>query len=386
MNNVLLAVAIAAVLGLTGFLLWWFMFRNGSKSSGKIKEYMLPMKENVDKRILKEKEKTTRGSDSAVVPKVVYATYHDIDLVPQRVIEDLKRYCHGYKVEVCGYRSCEDFLYRYYGPDVMQLFRELDPSKKSRLWALCRLYVGGGYYLDIRRKFDGYVSNLPSSTKTVNICHKGQDLVALSAKPKAPELWSLIERYFPKTGNNPQEIHIADYDAPSQVHRDFPLEFRSSVDELIYRHRNLPDVDPQKVDLPVLYINMDKHKERRKSMEAQLKGVTSVTRIPGVLVTDKEHQSLPPHSVTKGELGCAMAHRNAWKTFMENKDWEKVLILEDDAALKLSSRWRESLSRIQAPAFLAQGATGYILDRPTAEYLLQEFQRSNINIGVDSWI
>jgi hypothetical protein len=387
MSKVLLAIAVAAVLGLTGFLLWWFMFRNGSKSSGRIKEYMLPMKENVDKRILKEKEKTREGADSAVVPKVVYATYHDIDLVPHRVIEDLKRYCHGYKVEVCGYRSCEDFLYKYYGPDVMQLFRELDPSKKSRLWALCRLYVDGGYYLDIRRKFDGHVSNLPSSTKTVNISHKGQDLVALSAKPKAPELWSLIERHFPNTGNNPQEIHIAEYDAPSQVRRDFPLGFRSGVDELIYRHRNLPDVDPQKVDLPVLYINMDKHKERRKSMEEQLKGVTSVTRIPGVLVTDKKHQPLPPSGITKGELGCFMAHRNAWQTFMDNEDWEKVLILEDDAALRLSSRWRRRLSELQTPVFLAQGGTAYILDRKTGKYLLDRLNKRPIfDIPVDSWM
>jgi FkbM family methyltransferase len=386
MSKVLLAIAVAAVLGLTGFLLWWFMFRNGSKSSGRVTEYMPPVKESVDKRILKEKEKTREGADSAVVPKVVYATYHDIDLVPHRVIEDLKRYCHGYKVEVYRHQSCEDFLYKYYGADVVQLFRELDPSTKSGLWALCRLYVDGGYYLDIREKFSGHISDLPSVTKTLNMFYRGQNPVALSSRPKAPALWNLIMGHFAKAEVIQQEGHVVRHDIATQAHKDFPVRFNSSVDELVYRHHNLPMVDPKKIDVPVLYINMDKHKERRKFLEAQLEGVANVTRVPGVLVTDRKHHPLPPHSVTNGELGCAMAHRNAWQTFVDNKDWEKVLILEDDASLKLSSRWRESLSRIQAPSFLAQGTTGYVLDRQTAKYLLQEFKRSTIDIGVDGWM
>lgn len=386
MNKVLLATLIAAVLGLTGFLLWWFMFRDESKSSGRTKEYMAPVKESVDKRILKEKENITGGSDSVVIPKVVYVTCHDIDLVPQRVIEDLKRYCHGYKVEIYRHQSCEEFLYKYYGPDVMQLFGELDPSTKSRLWALCRLYVDGGYYLDIRKKFNGHISDLPSATETVNMFYTGQNPVALSSRPKAPTLWNLIMAYFAKAEVIQEEGYIVRHDIATQAHKDFPIKFNSSVDELVYRHHNLPMVDPKKIDVPVLYINMDKHKKRRKFIEAQLEGVTSVTRVPGVLVTDKKHRPLPPHSVTKGELGCAMAHRNAWQTFLGNKDWEKVLILEDDASLKLSSRWREPLSHIQAPSFLAQGTTGYILDRKTAEYLLQAFERSSIYIGIDGWM
>ena len=385
--KVLITLAIIAVLGLTGFLVWWFKFRNKSDEylHKRVKEYIPPVKEDVHKKISEDKD-NSEVSNRVEIPKVVYLTYHDIDMIPPQVIEDLKKYCHGYKVEIYRHQSCEDFLYKYYGADVMQLFGELDPSKKSTFWALCRIYVNGGYYLDIRKKFTGRISDLPSSTKTVNMSHKELNLVALSSKPKVPALWNLIMSYFTKTKVIPQEGHIVHYDTPTQVYRDFPVEFTSSVDELVYRHHNLPVVDPKKIDVPVLYINMDKHKERRKFLEAQLEGVTSITRVPGVLVTDKQHHPLPPNSVTKGELGCAMAHRNAWQTFMDNKDWEKVLILEDDASLKLSARWKDSLSHLHGPAFLGQGATAYILDRPTAEYLLQEFQMNIIDEGVDSWM
>jgi len=382
--KVLITLAIIAVLGLTGFLVWWLKFRSKSKYLHKrVKEYRPPVKEDVHKKIVQENNNTTEEPNSLVPPKVVYLSYHDIDMIPHKVIEDLKKYCHGYKVEIYRHQSCENFLYKYYGPDVMQLFRELDTSKRSAFWALCRIYVDGGYYLDIRKKFTGHISDIPSSTKTVIT---GRNIVALSAKPRAPELWNLIMNYFPNTRVSPQEEQLVHYDSPIQVYRNFPLKFTSSVDELVYRHHNLPDVDPKKIDIPVLYINMDKHKERRKFMEGQLEGVTSITRVAGVLVTDKEYQNIPPHSVTKGELGCAMAHRNAWKIFMDRSDWVKVLILEDDACLKLSSRWKDSLSHLHVPAFLGQGATAYILDRPTAEYLLQEFQRNNIDEGVDSWM
>ena len=384
--KVLIAFVIVVILGLIGFLVWWlFKFRNHQPPfvHRRTKAYRLLVQADVHKRI--DENKINSGKRNRVaIPKVVYLTYHDIDMIPPHVIENLKRYCNGYKIEIHGDQSCDDFLYKYYGPDVMQLFRELDQVKRTTFWALCRIYVDGGHYLDIRKEFVGHVSNLPSSN-TVNMSHKGRDIVALSSKSKAPELWNLIMNYFPKTKITSQEEHIVNYDDPTQVYSNFPLKFKSSVDELIYRHHNLPDVDPQKLDIPVLYINMDKHKERRKFIEAQLNGVTSVTRVPGVLVTDKKHKPLPPHSVTNGELGCAMAHRNAWQTFMD-KDWEKVLILEDDASLKLSSRWRESLSHIQTPAFLGQGATGYILDRSTAEYLLQEFESSTVDAGVDSWM
>ena len=385
--KVLIALAIIAVLGLTGFLVWWFKFRNKSKYLHKrVKEYIPPVKEDVHKKITEDKD-NSEVSNSVEIPKVVYLTYHDIDMIPPQVIEDLKKYCHGYKVEIYRHQSCEDFLYKYYGADVMQLFGELDPLKKSTFWALCRIYVNGGYYLNIRKKFTGHISDLPSSTKTVNMSHKGRNLVALSSKPRAPELWNLIMSYFPKIKVIQQEGHIVHYDIPTQVYRNFPIEFTSSIDELIYRHRNLPVVDPKKIDVPVLYINMDKHTERRKSMEAQLEGVTSVTRVPGVLVTDKKYQPLPPYSVTKGELGCTMAHRNAWQTFMDNKDWEKVLILEDDAALRLSSRWKKRLSELQTPVFLAQGGTAYILDRETGKYLLDHFnKRPVLDIPVDSWM
>ena len=52
-----IALAIIAVLGLTGFLVWWFKFRNKSKYLHKrVKEYIPPVKEDVHKKITEDNE------------------------------------------------------------------------------------------------------------------------------------------------------------------------------------------------------------------------------------------------------------------------------------------------------------------------------------------
>ena len=128
--KVFIALAIIAVLGLIVFLVWWFKLRNTPHTHKRTKGYRPPVKEEVHKKIAEEKdnisENKTEEPNRVAIPKVVYLTYHDIDMIPHHIIENLKRYCHGYKVEIHGDQSCEDFLYKYYGPDAMQLFRELN--------------------------------------------------------------------------------------------------------------------------------------------------------------------------------------------------------------------------------------------------------------------
>lgn len=70
-------------------------------------------------------------------------------------------------------------------------------------------------------------------------------------------------------------------------------------------------------DIPVLYINLDHHTEKRNRVEATLKeyGFKNITRVPGV-------------SANSPVIGCALAHVNALQ-----KMKPPFIILEDDALL-----------------------------------------------------
>lgn len=75
-------------------------------------------------------------------------------------------------------------------------------------------------------------------------------------------------------------------------------------------------------ELPVFYINLDEHVEKRESTEAVLAsmGFTDVTRVAGV-----------PHKNSR--LGCTMAHAEALRVAL-NGSHGPFLIVEDDIKVK----------------------------------------------------
>ena len=103
----------------------------------------------------------------------------------------------------------------------------------------------------------------------------------------------------------------------------------------------------------VMYINLDKRKDRRDWMEKQLNGWSNVKRVNAVDGNKLNLTELIPHiisqegkncadkpnnektfgiTLTRGAIGCALSHKNAWSK-IKNKP---VLILEDDARIKCS--------------------------------------------------
>lgn len=322
--------------------------------------------------------------DTTEKPLKVYMKYHDIDAIPVNVIKKFRNYCGKYIIEIYNEQQCENLIYDFFGKDALQLYRELDKTNRDSFWCMCILYINGGYYLNIEKDFIGNIIDIPMNYEFSYICKQKNKIIAMSSRKHREDVWAVIAGYF---RNNYDTTSIRQITIKTKNHENFPMFFPTSVHELIYRHNHLPDTDKGKIDIPVLYINMDDHEERRKFIENQLYNIPDVIRIPGVVANDPKNHPLPRHTITNGEIGCALAHRNAWQTFVNHSEWDKVLILEDDACLKLSSRWGNSLSQLQSPVFLAQGATGYILDRNTAKYLLEKFQNvDNIDVGIDSWM
>jgi hypothetical protein len=109
-----------------------------------------------------------------------------------------------------------------------------------------------------------------------------------------------------------------------------------------------------RVDVPVLYINVDGHKGRGDFMEAQLagEGAPSVTRIDGVLMTQADVTSgrYGDYEFPGGpsELGCTLSHMAAARHIVEH-DLHMGLVVEDDVSFALSHRWPCKLTQMLPP-------------------------------------
>ena len=389
MNKVLIALTIIIVLaGLIGCLVWWL-----SKSDNKTYEhertipYSPPNQELVHKKMDAE---VLNQKDSSIIPKVVYMTYHNIDMIPPDVLENVKKYCKGYRIEIHGDQSCEDFLYNYYGPDAMQLFRELKVgTHKECFWRYCILYGRGGYSLDIKAIMRVHMDEIGVKSEERTWFSAFGDMYPdlLVSPPFNPDLWRRIIKSYYAGKEDTGKANIGN----EWVHTELDpkilhtIQWDSSDRENLLRiHSNLPSVDVSKLDIPILYINMDRDTDRRKFIERELRNVKTVHRVPGVLYYDIK--SFPKCSITKAEIGCFMAHINACKTIL-SKGWEKALIIEDDTSLRLSRRWDRPLSQIQTPSLLGVGNTGYILDNTTAKLLVEKFYHTDkISLSVDDWM
>lgn len=205
--KVLIAMAIIALLGLIGFLVYRRVkFRNNKTYAHKrTKNYRPPNQELVHKRINEEFKRRKQSQRSAIIPKVVYMTYDDIDAIPPHVLENIKRNCQGYKIEIHGDQSCEDFLYEYYGPDAMQIFREIKiGAHKADFWRYCILYAKGGYYFDIKTNFKKHIDDVFKISRqrewfTV-LCDKKQSSCIYNGiiitPPKNPILWDALLHFY----------------------------------------------------------------------------------------------------------------------------------------------------------------------------------------------
>ena len=202
--KVLIALAVIAVLGLIGFLIWWFKFRDKPYEHKRTEAYRLPVQEEVHKKI-DEDAKISKYSHDSIIPKVVYMTYHDIDGIPSRVLENIRKNCEGYRIEIHGDQSCEDFLYAYYGPDAMQLFREIKiGAHKADFWRYCMLYAKGGYYFDIKTNFKKHIDEIfkinDKKMWSTVLCTKEfprcifNGIIVTAAKN--PVLWNALNYFF----------------------------------------------------------------------------------------------------------------------------------------------------------------------------------------------
>ena len=188
----------------TVFLL--IVFKDGNFYHERTQAYTSPTQEEIDKKIKDTEAKKIQekvDQSSPYIPKVVYMTYHDIEGIPPMVLENIKKYCKGYTIEIHGDQSCEDFLYEYFGPNAMQLFREIKlGAHKADFWRYCILYAKGGYYFDIKTDFKKHISdifNKQDKKSWFTVISKREEEIyngIIATPPKNPILWSALQVFY----------------------------------------------------------------------------------------------------------------------------------------------------------------------------------------------
>lgn len=103
-----------------------------------------------------------------------------------------------------------------------------------------------------------------------------------------------------------------------------------------------------KMQIPILYINLDRSKERNQHMLNQIKEYKlSAKRISGIdgsnLKNNPNIKYTNTFNLSEGELGCTLSHLKAVKYAYEN-DYDRVVIIEDDLSFDLMPLWPADLT------------------------------------------
>jgi GR25 family glycosyltransferase involved in LPS biosynthesis len=111
-------------------------------------------------------------------------------------------------------------------------------------------------------------------------------------------------------------------------------------------------------NIPILFINMDKDKDRLNNITSQIKkyNIQNVHRIPGVNGKEIKFEgdnlrdfsftnNFSNITISKSELGCTISHIRAIKYAYDN-NLGTVMIIEDDISFELMPYWKKTLNEI----------------------------------------
>lgn len=155
-------------------------------------------------------------------------------------------------------------------------------------------------------------------------------------------------------------------------------------------------------EVPIYYINLDRHSDRRDFMESQKKlyGLSTMQRVPGVdardldmgrptfdlggwarrVVVENGFQSFSP-----AELACTLSHVKAIYTAFARGD-TLAMIVEDDASFAAVPFWKTSLSEILDKAPKNWGIVSLFINRFTEFHRLFRFVSLAFNSGCVAYL
>ena len=138
------------------------------------------------------------------------------------------------------------------------------------------------------------------------------------------------------------------------------VQIEKYSDDMKKLETNFYNSKHDRLKIPILYINLDRSKDRKKLMEKQLPLVSDnyqrVSAIDGKKIDNIESGAVNNikyfneyTNLSPAELACTMSHIKSIKIAYD-KGYKNALILEDDSLFYLKSMWNDRLEDIMKMA------------------------------------
>lgn len=198
--------------------------------------------------------------------KMLYQTYFDIKLIPQKVFINHRKYAPDYGIQIYNDNECLDFIKKYYNTDILEAYKQLKvPAHKADLWRYCILYQYGGLYMDIKIKF---IKPLNQIFTNKNILYTVISCVH-SNKPNRQSIFNGIIYSPPK---NPIFLELINYCVKNKNVENNYLIFTKHFAKVVKKHsinntKKLTNNLIKMKNMPDIYLFKEKCIKRNSSIE-----------------------------------------------------------------------------------------------------------------------
>lgn len=169
-----------------------------------------------------------KSKDSASsIPKVIYQTYKNKDLIPQKVYDNIKKYAPEYKHIIYDDNECINFIKENFGDELVDLFNKYTGAHKADIFRYLILYKNGGIYLDIKIELTKPLRDIFNDDITYTILSKYSSscMQGVIATPKNNPLFmrliNLMKNSFDEAQKNSL---IFTYQIYSEIKKDIKKE------------------------------------------------------------------------------------------------------------------------------------------------------------------
>ncbi len=105
--------------------------------------------------------KNNNNLNSNIIPKIIHQTYININKVPKKVFENIKKYAPNYEYRFYDNDYCIYFIKKYFDYKIFDAYNKIKlGAHKADLFRYCVLYIYGGIYLDIKTELIQPIENI----------------------------------------------------------------------------------------------------------------------------------------------------------------------------------------------------------------------------------
>jgi hypothetical protein len=129
------------------------------------------------------------------IPKIIIQTYYKKEKIPNKVYKNIKKYAPDYEHLIYDDEECEEFLKKYFNPNILTTFKKLKGAHKADLFRYCYLYKHGGVYLDIKTELIRPIDEVFNKNYTYSVLSIIKNTVyqgIIATPPKNPIFLKLI--------------------------------------------------------------------------------------------------------------------------------------------------------------------------------------------------